>query len=60
MVQLLNLLLHNPTGRTAQLGPLSEGPSSHQSLLQDCSTPWCWPAPPWNDAEELSPSLSGL
>lgn len=56
-MQLLNLLLHNPTGRDSSAGtfqPSALAPGLQHTLVLPC------PSLSQNDAEEFSPSLSGL
>lgn len=54
MVQLLNLLLHSPTGRESSAGTSVQGPLQPSALapgLQHTLVLGC-PSLSWNDAEE--------
>lgn len=61
-VQLLNLLLHNPTGRESSAGTCVRGTFQPSALAPGLQHTLVLPCPSLsrNDAEELSPSLSGL
>lgn len=55
-MQLLNLLLHSPTGRDSSAGTCAISPCSRTAAHLGAALP----LPALNDAEEFSPSLSGL